>query len=254
VHALTARTRTISSNFTYLPLNPHFLIFPPFVRVSWSIYNVNCSTVYKQVFPDPLPSTILVPHYAYLDVTIDNTFDVNVAMTAGGTDSSAVPQATSSTSTTSTATATHSVVLSKKVNIGAIVGGVVGGLAIIAVIGLIAFIIIRKRKQSSPSLITPSTSTYVPYASPQMGSAHSPVPAKIYDPNDPSTYPSYPNPVSYGSALPNDASHFASDPATYSTYSGSPPHLVAPAITGSTLVGGAQVPAHKQYTGAPELS
>jgi len=56
---------------------------------------------------------------------------------------------------------------------------------------------------------------------------------KIYDPNDPSTYPS--NPVSY------------------SPYSGSPPPGIPTTYTGGTLVG-MPVPApHTQYTGAPEL-
>jgi len=88
---------------------------------------------------------------------------------------------------------------------------------------------------------------------------------KIYDPNDPSTFPSYPNPYGsalpmeasglpsnpYGSSPPIDASDFPSNPATSSTYSGSP-QGVHPTNTGNTLVG-AQVPGRTQYTGAPEL-
>jgi hypothetical protein len=224
--------------------------------LDWSIYDQNCTYVYNQVFIDPIPSTIVVPHYAYLDVVTDNTFNVNAAMTAGGPESSPVPPATSATSaTTAKATATNTSVAgtSKKVNIGAIVGGVVGGIAVfVFVVGLIVFIMRRRKK----SVSTPSTTTYAPYSSPQMSGAdmnyNSTVPTmtsgRIYDPNDPSTFPSYPN--HYGSALPNDASDFPSNPVTYSTYSGSP-QGVNPTITGNSLVG-AHVP-RTQYTGAPEL-
>jgi len=226
--------------------------------LDWSIYDQNCTDVYDQIFIDPIPSTIVVPHYAYLDVVTDNTFNVNAAMNAGGPESSPGPQATSSTTAkaTATATATNTSVpgTSKKLNIGAIVGGAVGGVAVVVlIVGLIVFLI-RRRKQT---VTTPSTTTFAPYASPQMSGAdmsHSPtVPTmasgRVYDPNDPSTFPSFPNP--YGSALPNDASNFPSDPVTYSTYSGSP-HQVNPTITGNSLAG-AQVPGRTHYTGAPEL-
>ena len=36
----------------------------------WSAYATNCSTVYVQTFPDPLPAGVRVPNYAYLDVTV----------------------------------------------------------------------------------------------------------------------------------------------------------------------------------------
>ena len=73
----------------------------------------------------------------------------------------------------------------------------------------------------------------------------------VQDPNDPSTFPRYPNP--YIGALPNDSRNFSSNSATnlnYSTNSGSP-HQVNPTITGNSLR--AQVHARTQYTGVPEL-
>jgi hypothetical protein len=228
--------------------------------LDWSIYDQNCTTVYNEVFIDAIPSTIVVPHYAYLDVVTLNTFNVNAAITAGGPESSPVPQATSTTSATTanataTATATNTSVAgtSKKLNIGAIVGGVVGGIAVFVLAAGIIVFMMRRRKQSAS---TPSTTTYAPYSSPHMSGADmnhsSAVPTmtsgRIYDPNDPSTFPSFPNP--YGSALPNDASHFPSDPVTYSTYSGSPQRVNA-TVTGNSL--GSQLPGRTQYTGAPEL-
>jgi len=226
--------------------------------LDWSIYDVNCTKVYDSVFLDPIPPTTRVPHYAYLDVATYNTFNVVAAMDAGGPESSPVPQATSAT--TPVATSTHSSVPGngKKLNIGAIAGGAAGGVAFIVLVGLIVFIMRRRKSRS-----TPSTTAYNPYGSPQMSGADmkydSTVPTltsgKIYDPNDPSTFPSFgPNPVSYGSAMPNDASNFASNPATYaSTYSGSP-QGVAPTNTGNATLVGGQVPVRAtQYTGAPEL-
>jgi len=224
--------------------------------LDWSIYDVNCTTVYVSVFTDPIPPTIVVPHYAYLNVSQYNTFNVVAAMDAGGTESSPIPQATSATTPVATSTSSSVPGNGKKLNIGAIAGGTVGGVAFIVLVGLIAFIM---RRRKSPT--TPSTTAYNPYGSPQMSGADmkydsvpTTPPGKIYDPNDPSTFPSFgPNPVSYGSAMPNDPSTFASNPATYSTYSGSPQGVVPTNTGNATLVGG-QVPVRTtHYTGAPEL-
>jgi hypothetical protein len=148
------------------------------------------------------------------------------------------------------------------VDIGAIVGGVVGGVSFVGIgSGLIAFIILRKRKRFAT---TPST--YTAYASPQTMMSegemkyNSTVPTmtsgKLYvspvqraslicsypdglaqDPNDPSTFPS----------------EFPSDPVGYSTYSGSPSQRVTPTITGNATLVAVPVSARTQYTGAPEV-
>jgi hypothetical protein len=205
--------------------------------LEWKNYTQNCSTIYLTFFKDALP--VVVPHYAYLDVSINNTFDVSAAMTAGGPASSPVPQATSATTAKATATNTSVAGTSKELNVGAIVGGVIGGMVVIVfVVGIIVFMM-RRRKQP---VTTPSTTTYAQYSSPQMSGVDTNynstgptmTPGRIYDPNDPSTFPSFPNP--YDSALPNDASNFPSYPVNYSTYS---------------LVGGQLARTH--YTGAPEL-
>ena len=87
-------------------------------------------------------------------------------MVSGGPESSPVPQATSTSSkaTVTSSVPTHTAAPSKKVNIGAIVGGVVGGIAgLIALGGLIAFAVIRRRRRSVP--IVPVTNNG--YTSPQ---------------------------------------------------------------------------------------
>ena len=101
-------------------------------------------------------------------------------MVSGGPESSPVPQATSTSSPT-TVTSTHTAAPSKKVNIGAIVGGVVGGIAVlVGISGLIAFIVIRRRRASAP--IVPATNNA--YASPQnlmsgLDNYNSPVPSTM---------------------------------------------------------------------------
>ena len=93
-------------------------------------------------------------------------------MVSGGPESSPVPQATSTSSTI-----THST----KVNIGAIVGGVAGGIVVLVAIGgLIAFIIMRRRRASAP--IFPVTNNA--YTSPQnlmsgLDNYNSPVPSTM---------------------------------------------------------------------------
>jgi hypothetical protein len=183
----------------------------------------------------------VVPHYAYLDVKIHDSFNVVEAQNAGGPESSPVPQPSGTSTTPSAYTTTSVATPSKKVNIGAIVGGVVGGVAVIGIIaGLITFMIMRRRKNSASN-----SSTYNPYASPQtmtsdadMKYNSTPVPivtsGNLYDPNDPTTFP-----FGYNNGYPNDGSVFPSDPVGYNPYLGSP-QGVTPTITGNaTLAGGA---------------
>jgi hypothetical protein len=208
---------------------------------------MNCTNVFIETYNETIPSTIVVPHYAYLDVVTGDSFNVTAAESAGGPESSPLPSATSSTSTsatstpatvtgttfisfggpepspfvTSTSTPITVIATSKKSNLGAIIGGAVGGVAFLGiVVGLIAFIFLRRRRRPAA---TPST-YYSAVTSPDINgdmkynnSINSP--GRLYNPNDPSTFPS--NPVSY------------------STYSGSPLPVLG------------SVPTH--YAGTPEL-
>ena len=161
-------------------------------------------------------------------------------LTSGGPESSAVPQAT----TSSTPIASSTSPATSKSNAGAIAGGVIGGVAFFGIVaGLVTFIVLRRRKRSSSSGLTPST--YSSVGSPGMGYADgsnfpaSMGPGKVYvslvefpqylsdnhlaqDPNDPSTFPT-------------------SDSLGYSPYSASPALTANPAA------------ARTQYTGVPEL-
>ncbi|KAI0073459.1 hypothetical protein K474DRAFT_1692658 [Panus rudis PR-1116 ss-1] len=144
-------------------------------------------------------------------------------------DSSALPSPTSNTSSaTSSSTPTVAPVAGsssgKKTNVGAIVGGVIAGVVVLALIAGAAFWFIRKRKAGAREGVTPAQydagpntngsggalstpfeekiEPGVPYGSPTvptLTSTPSPAPpvfaqpqpqfGKIYDPNDPSTFP-----------------------------------------------------------------
>ncbi|KIJ94855.1 hypothetical protein K443DRAFT_683430 [Laccaria amethystina LaAM-08-1] len=109
----------------------------------WSTYATNCSTVYVQTFPDPLPAGVRVPHYAYLDVTNVDGFDASLAQADGGTESASVPSATGSSSPGSQNSG-------KKTNAGAIAGGVVGGIAVLGiVVCVVVWFLFRQRDNSS---------------------------------------------------------------------------------------------------------
>jgi len=74
--------------------------------LDWSTYHSNCSFTYDQVFSEPIPSSTRIPHYAYLNIVAGNTFNVAAALSAGGLESTPVPQGTGSSTTTLTSAST----------------------------------------------------------------------------------------------------------------------------------------------------
>lgn len=212
--------------------------------IKWSVYKANCSVVFDQVYSQPIPPNIRVPHYAYLDVETADTFNITLAETAGGTESTSVPSATGPLASGSGASATSPANSGKKKsNAGAIAGGVVGGVVAIALIATLIFWLLRRNQRGS--LPSPGYGPVMTSQNPLSGasSSYAATPApKVYDPNDPSTYPT----------------NF-SEPSGYNPYTPSPdPHQqpypthVTPNFTGTTVTSGFP-PARPQYTGAPEL-
>ncbi|KIM47549.1 hypothetical protein M413DRAFT_439213 [Hebeloma cylindrosporum] len=213
---------------------------------TWTAYNTNCTTVYTEIFPSPIPSGFSVPHWAYLDVTAANTFDPTLAQAAGGSDSTAVPQATGSTTPT---TSTHPSSSKNKTNAGAIAGGVVGGVVGLAAIAGIVIWLLGRRKNASSR---PTPGTYDPqpftsYEKPAMGTMDtsntgtafvSTPPPKLYDPNDPSTFPSH---VAQSYTGTTNTSSAPQQPL-YPNPNFPANQQIRPGPGG-----------HSQYTGAPEL-
>ncbi|KAI0356569.1 hypothetical protein OH77DRAFT_1423500 [Trametes cingulata] len=214
--------------------------------VPWSLYAENCSTVYVNNYPEGIPVGTAVPAWAYLDITTTNRFDPVAAealVNQGApesTPSSNSPTAgtvlTNAPSATSTAIGapqspdsnTDSPSSSKKSNnLGAIVGGAVsGGVGLIA-IGLVLFFWLRRRREMARDTPTgPVDLTGPEYggtveklAGGEYAAVPPPIPSpKLYDPDDPSTFPESPD------------AHADSSNGSTTAYTTSPVHVVAPAL------------------------
>ncbi|KAH7344110.1 hypothetical protein B0J17DRAFT_625677 [Rhizoctonia solani] len=157
------------------------------VSGSWGQWTASCPTALTNtgVYPLPLPAGVAVPSWAYYDFTTSGTFNATIASQQVGVESSAISGATSTpapapnptvaSSEASTATeGIGSTVVPNNVkgqsgsssNTGAIVGGVVGGILGIALIGLIALALVRKRKSESPATYNPEANHNSPMTSP----------------------------------------------------------------------------------------
>lgn len=169
-------------------------------HLRWTAYNGNCTDVYLENYPNPIPIGVSVPHWAYLDVSIDDNFNATRAEAAVGPESTAPPRASStqtggggtSRGTSPTEAASNSE--GSSTNVGAIAGGVVGGVVGLALIGLLVFFLMRRRSKkgtapsdmysnAAPSMHGPAPSAY------SDGFAASPEPKPYYNPNDPATFP-----------------------------------------------------------------
>lgn len=130
--------------------------------MSWSLWSANCSTTYITTFPKDLPQGFPVPHWAYQNVLVYDTWSQTVAQGDTGPEVSAAPLPpppanNTSTPTISSTTPTTSQSISStghnlgKVDTAALVGGAVGGILGLALIGasLYAFLSIHRRKQSA---------------------------------------------------------------------------------------------------------
>lgn len=191
----------------------------------WSTFNMNCSTVSVASFPESIPSSLKVPGWAFLNIAPANTFSVSAAFT----------EATKS----------------KGPNTKAIAGGVVGGILVLAL--LVGFWLFRRRNlararlsqssatnnpvQANSMSYTGNTTTSndptqggisMSYAGSTFAAS---IPPKLYDPNDPSTFPTmggFNSPSSYtptplpASTLPQQS------PPTPTQFSGATPNATSP--------------------------
>lgn len=181
----------------------------------WSDWSFNCTAIFPQEFTLNIPANTAVPAWAYLDVQPLDQID----LTAAQADTYA-PESTGTAAATGTAITTPSGApfptgSSKSSNAGAIAGEVVGG---VVGLGLIAGAIIiyfarRRRSQRahgnahvspfSPPPLSPPMSQH--YGYPTAGAT--PAPRRLYDPGDPSTFPSSPPPVTIHTTSSGSAAH-----------------------------------------------
>ncbi|KAJ7046997.1 hypothetical protein C8F04DRAFT_217305 [Mycena alexandri] len=189
----------------------------------WSTFSGNCTTVYSEVFMNNIPSGTAVPHWAYQNVTMDDGFNSTLAqMQLNAPESTANSQPTSTSNPDASGVAGTS---SKKSNAGPIAGGVVGGVVLLAVVCILAFWFIRRRRRNvapsnlaQPPMGYHSSGDITPFSLTQT--------PKLYNPADPSTFPSSPSSAMYNSG-----------------------RIQSPAYSGNTVT---EQP-RAQYTGAPEV-
>ncbi|CUA76767.1 hypothetical protein RSOLAG22IIIB_02239 [Rhizoctonia solani] len=210
---------------------------------SWGNWISNCSTNSITIgsYPRQLPPYVAISGWAYLDFTSQGTFQPQVAREAAATASESISapaqtqSLTSAGSATSTSTATPAPD-SPTTNVGAIAGGVVGGVVGLAFLIILGWFILRKKATSkeNPQTVYESypgegytaqhnqgagyavqpygTGKYAPVPTSQ-GEGHVLAPVtyerpytpirKTYDPSDPTTFPP---PVSLTSSTPQPSS------------------------------------------------
>nr|VWO95554.1 Lid2 complex component lid2 [Ganoderma boninense] len=194
--------------------------------VPWFLYSQNCSTIYIQKYPEDIPSGTAIPAWAYLDVRINSTFDPAAAKAVAlqNLPESSAPPAPSTTQTSESgastpispnATTTDGAAASgtspatgdtarsgseKKSNAGPIAGGIIGGVTGFVLVGLAVSYVVRRRARRNT--VAGSTLEHTDYGIEVQSWEKSPVtPAsthKLYDPNDPTTFPTQ---DPYGSGL-----------------------------------------------------
>ncbi|KAF8487539.1 hypothetical protein JB92DRAFT_3130675 [Gautieria morchelliformis] len=207
---------------------------------TWPTWKTNCSADQVTVgwYPVPIPSGVGIPAWAYLNVSASNTWDAAAASAlhvAGGVESYA--SGYSATATAAGATGSSPRQNSK---VTAIAGGVTAGLVGLSLIGGLIFLLFRRNKRkrhNAPSSqyiqsVQLGGEKFDPALAYQHRLAPTPVPChvnlapglrappltKLYDPSDPSTFPSPQEAISgfpgYSSPAPSSTTFGAVAPAT----------------------------------------
>ncbi|KIJ23221.1 hypothetical protein M422DRAFT_276249 [Sphaerobolus stellatus SS14] len=168
----------------------------------WSTWITNCSQIDISIgkYAITLPQGLAVPTWAYLNPTITGTFDENQAIQIAN-DASHAPDSTAAPTPTTTS-GSGSFSGNSSSNAGTIAGGVVGGIAGLAILAFLIFFILCRRRNTKPhdqyaqeklDLGSPPTTSVNTdaYSQPHTINSSS-IPMKLYDPNDPSTFPKTP--------------------------------------------------------------
>ncbi|KAJ7343295.1 hypothetical protein DFH08DRAFT_222512 [Mycena albidolilacea] len=125
--------------------------------LSWTDWAANCREVEVGRFLEAVPTQVIVPSWAYLDVTkTNNTFNPILAnqslSTSGSSSSASISSSTSSTAPPSTSSvslpSSPTTPQKSKSNAGPIAGGVVGGLVVAVAAGLAILFYLRRRNRT----------------------------------------------------------------------------------------------------------
>ncbi|KAG9015012.1 hypothetical protein FRB94_007084 [Tulasnella sp. JGI-2019a] len=224
--------------------------------IPWSTWSTNCTTNITTIgqWPLDIPVGTEIPAWAYQNVTLHDTFVLaNAQATTGigpestyyGTPTASInPHSSSSTAAAATAPITANINPNptqvsttsggSKTPVGPIVGGVIGGIAVLFLAGVLIYLILRNKKrgaansemplvdQQSHAGMTEDSSLPagygVSYPSPTSGLTS---PQKLYDPADPSTFPG--TPASF--AVMSDRSAISHSAPTSTSYPTSQPTI-----------------------------
>ncbi|THH28014.1 hypothetical protein EUX98_g6170 [Antrodiella citrinella] len=180
--------------------------------VPWSTWNQNCTAaIYESVYPEPIPSGTAVPAWAFLDVTVSDNFNASAAQLNEETNpaessASSVAALPTNSPTVGGPLPTHAAAASHSGSpVGAIVGGVVGGVVGLAILAAIGIFFWRRRGRSSAARTSAASNIDMTGGEyPAVSQVYTPIPVfpaspppvaeyvspgRIYDPNDPSTFP-----------------------------------------------------------------
>jgi len=223
--------------------------------IDWLTWSAECTQTSFMTFPKPIPTSVVVPSWAYLNLSLtNNTFNALVAQqnasnTSNNTSvSSTVTSIPTSSAPSASASASASAGKSKS-NAGAIAGGVVGGLVLLAIIALVVLWLHMRRKRNMVQRVVTFDSRAL-----VSGPSVSQTTRSMHSPERPSPYPSQ-------SIYTSDMSTFPGSPLTtsgiFTTIPPSRRSLESVSLSVAQLGGGPQthgmVPAPRGYTGMPEI-
>ncbi|THV04365.1 hypothetical protein K435DRAFT_835457 [Dendrothele bispora CBS 962.96] len=189
--------------------------------VSWDVYSSNCTDKFEGMPPTvPIPSGLAIPHWAFTPLLSNGTVNVpaiiadnspDVTATSSATTQSASGPSSPATPTSSSSSPSQSPDNSRGgggggTNAGAIAGGVVGGVVGLALLAALAFFLRRhlnKKKADSGESGSAGAQMSIPppgWVSPEQGStlrsmnhyrgdSQGSGTPKLYNPDDPSTFP-----------------------------------------------------------------
>ncbi|KAM5537640.1 hypothetical protein V8D89_008718 [Ganoderma adspersum] len=187
----------------------------------WPTYKVNCTKLFNGTYPESVPGGTAIPAWAFLDVTMNSTFNVDAAKALAEQDPPDVTDVTSSsafasqsssgsappspstasspasstttppTSTTSGTSTTNSSAHGN--NPVPLVGGIVGGILGLLLIGTLAlFIVLRHRRRTRkarPNAHEPRAPAMSEFWDGPGLTMKGPNGGLLYDITDPRTYP-----------------------------------------------------------------
>ncbi|KAI9459403.1 hypothetical protein BJY52DRAFT_366509 [Lactarius psammicola] len=152
---------------------------------AYSTWSFNYTTkVTPGTFSEPVPTGTRVPHWAYIDSSISDSWNMSATQLAGVTGTASIVPTSTSEAAQSTTTSHHSP------NAGVIAGGVIGGaIGATLIAGVVFWFAIRRRRTR---YVSSGLSMHF-----QGGDKERPLPhslaegaPRFYDSSDPMTYPS----------------------------------------------------------------